>query len=161
MGESERRRTRLPGKYIVLFLFAPVALVAVAAGVWLNGAERRAAFAALDFRQAEDGAREAYFALDPFLIDLAAGESGDQRYLKLEASIALRGEHVAATAASIETRLPHLRERLSFFLRALRASDLEGSDGMARLKEEMVRRVNLSIAPAVAHDVVIESIIIQ
>lgn len=156
-----RARSRTPGKYIVLFLFAPVCLVALGAGVWLNTAERRAAMAAVEFRAAASGEREAYFALSPFLVDLAPDADGRSTYLRMQALIVIRGGAVAATARRIEAERPALTERLTFFLRELRPEDFRGADGMARVKAEMLRRVNLVLGPGVADEVVIEDLVIQ
>ena len=50
-------------------------------------------------------------------------------------------------------RLPRLRE--------LRVEDLKGSEGVLRLKEELLRRVNASAAPYKVRDVLLKQMIVQ
>jgi flagellar protein FliL len=47
------------------------------------------------------------------------------------------------------------------YLRELRSSDLNGSIGMFRLKEELTRRVNAAIAPNHVNAVLFKEILIQ
>jgi flagellar FliL protein len=46
-------------------------------------------------------------------------------------------------------------------LRELRPSDLNGSAGLFRLKEELTKRVNLALAPQQVNAVLFKEIIIQ
>lgn len=154
-------RVRMPGKYIVLILFVPVALVALAAGVWLNMVSHRSAVAAVEYRKSESGVETAYFALPEFLVDLSPDLNGRTAYMKMRASIVLDNEASADTAETIAALQPVVMERLTIFLRALRPEDFKGSEDMARIKREMLRRVNLAIYPANAGEVVIEEIVIQ
>ena len=47
------------------------------------------------------------------------------------------------------------------YLRELRPTDLSGSAGLFRLKEELTRRVNLAIAPNQVNAVLFKEILIQ
>ena len=47
------------------------------------------------------------------------------------------------------------------YLRELRKSDLEGSAGIYRLKEELRRRVNLAIYPAKIDSILFKEILVQ
>jgi flagellar FliL protein len=47
------------------------------------------------------------------------------------------------------------------YLRELRPTDLEGSAGIYRLKEELLRRINLEIQPHRVSDVLFKEIIVQ
>lgn len=156
-----RVRVRTPGKYVVIFLFFPVVMVSIGSGLWLNMIERRTAVAALEYRKSDSGEQEAYFTLPEFLVDLAPDRNGRTAYLKMRVSIALRGEEAETTAEQIDAVQPGVVERMNFFLRELRPEDFEGSEGMARVKREMLRRVNIAIAPAEADEVVIEELVIQ
>lgn len=156
-----RVRVHTPGKYIVLFLFLPVSFVALGAGMWLSFEERRAAFAAVEYRKSVSGARQAYYPLPDFLVDLRTDSDGRTAYLRLKASVLLANEELPGTVERIDAVKPALVERLTFFLRELQPEDFDDSDDMARLKTELLRRVNLVLAPHSAGDVVIEDILIQ
>lgn len=159
--KGARLRVRTPGKYIILFLYFPVVMVAIGSGLWLTWVEQRAAVAALEYRRSVSGEKVAYFTLPEFLVDLSPDLNGRTAYLKMNASIALRGAVSVERAATIDEAQPALIERLTFFLRELRPEDFDGSEGMARVKREMLRRVNLVIAPESADEVVIEELVIQ
>lgn len=159
--DGTRIRVRTPGKYLVLFAVVTAAIAAGAVGLWLNMREDGADLAAVEYRQTEEGGRAAYYNLPEFLVDLSPDRSGRTAYLKLSASIALAGAGIDEQAEKIDAAQPAIAERLSFFLRELRPEDFEGSEGMARVKREMLRRVNLVIAPMSADDVVIEDLVIQ
>jgi flagellar FliL protein len=47
------------------------------------------------------------------------------------------------------------------YLRELRRSDLEGSAGIYRLREELQRRVNLAVYPASVENILFKEILIQ
>jgi flagellar FliL protein len=47
------------------------------------------------------------------------------------------------------------------YLRELRKSDLEGSAGIYRLKEELQRRVNVAIYPAQVESILFKEILVQ
>lgn len=159
--QTGRVRVRTPGKYVVLFLFAPVILVALGAGLWLNTVSHHSASAALEYRKTSNGEKAAYFALPIFLVDLSPDANGRTAYLKMRASISLGEKDAAGAAVQLEAVRPAMTERLTFFLRELTPEDFDGSEGMARVKREMLRRVNLLIAPASANDVIIEELVIQ
>ena len=154
-------RVRTPGKYIILSLFLPVMLVALGAGIWLDVVSKRSALAALEYRKSESGIETAYFTLPEFLVDLSPDLNGRTTYLKMRASIVLNEEDVKEIAMTIDAVRPAVLERLTFFMRELRPEDFQGSEGMARVKREMVRRINIVIAPERIGDVVIEEIVIQ
>jgi flagellar FliL protein len=46
-------------------------------------------------------------------------------------------------------------------MRELRPADLEGSAGMFRLKEELLRRVNLTVYPARVDAVLFKELLVQ
>ncbi len=57
--------------------------------------------------------------------------------------------------------MPRVLDAFQVYLRELRATDLEGSAGIFRLKEELVRRVNLAVHPAAIDSVAFNEIIVQ
>jgi len=159
--DGGRARVRTPGKYIILWLFIPVVLVAIGAGVWLNIKNRQSHIAALEYRTGEAGVKAAYFTLPEFLVDLSPDRSGRTAYLKMKAVIAIDGDEAHDMAALLDAHQPLVVERLTFFLRELRPEDFQGSEAMARITGEMARRVNLVISPGRVRGVVIEDLVIQ
>lgn len=64
-------------------------------------------------------------------------------------------------ADEIKPLLPRVEDAFQVFLRELRPSDLEGSAGMYRLKEELLRRVNVTVHPAKVDAVLFKELLVQ
>ena len=158
---TNRVRVRTPGKYVVLFLFAPVVFVALGAGLWLNYVNERSRLASLEYRMSQTGIETAYYELPEILVDLAPDSDGRKVYLKLNASVVLNEEKTRKTAKNIAALQPVITERLMFFLRIMRPEDFQGSEALERLKVELEKRVNLVIAPDKVDAVIIEDLVIQ
>lgn len=101
---------------------------------------------------------------DPVFVDLPEmtvnlNTVGDRPHY-LRTSIALEVPD-QATADVLETVMPRVLDAFQVYLRELRPSDLSGSAGIQRLKEELVRRVNLAIHPAEITGVAFKEIVVQ
>ncbi len=92
------------------------------------------------------------------LVNLAT--TGDKpAYLKLSVSLELKGGEEAAKA--LEPVMPRVVDQFQTYLRELRVEDLSGSAAMFRLKEELLRRVNMAIEPVEIRDVLFKEMIVQ
>jgi flagellar FliL protein len=83
---------------------------------------------------------------------------GRPTFLKLKLTLELPD---ADAADSLEPNLPRLQDMFQSFLRELRPDDLAGSQGTYQLRMEILRRVNLVIAPTKANAVLIEEMLIN
>ena len=61
----------------------------------------------------------------------------------------------------IKPVMPRVMDAFQTFLREMRPSDLEGSAGLYRLRDELTRRVNLAVAPNKINAVLFKEIIVQ
>jgi flagellar FliL protein len=61
----------------------------------------------------------------------------------------------------IQPRMAKVVDAFQVYLRELRKSDLEGSAGIYRLKEELRRRVNVAIFPAQVDSILFREILVQ
>jgi len=100
-----------------------------------------------------------FYDVPDILVNVATGEQ-KPAFLKLSVSLELEGEAEAAKAA-IEPVMPRVVDQLQTYLRELRVEDLTGSASVFRLKEEMLRRVNLAVEPVKVKDVLFREMIIQ
>ena len=57
--------------------------------------------------------------------------------------------------------LPRVLDTFNVYLREMRPSDLEGSAAFYRLKEELMRRVNVAIYPAKIDAVLFKEALVQ
>ncbi len=86
--------------------------------------------------------------------------SADRRATFLKLVIALElGD--AAVANTIAEFMPRIQDAFQVMLREVRITDLQGSAGIYRLKEELRRRVNLVIYPASIDGVLFKEILVQ
>ena len=92
------------------------------------------------------------------LVNLATG-TDKPAYLKLSISLELQGGAEAATA--LEPVMPRVVDQFQTYLRELRVEDLSGSAAMFRLKEELLRRVNMAVQPVEVRDVLFKEMIVQ
>ncbi|MGH6827335.1 MAG: flagellar basal body-associated FliL family protein [Rhizomicrobium sp.] len=83
---------------------------------------------------------------------------GSPAYLKLSVSLELDNQ---VEKAGLTALMPRLVDQFQSYLRELRVDDLKGSEGVLRLKEELLRRVNAAIAPYHVRDVLLKQMIVQ
>lgn len=100
----------------------------------------------------------------PLFLDLPAIavnlSTADARPRTLKLSLSLEASDPAA-AGALQAALPYVLDSFQTHLRELRAAELEGSAGMFRLREELLKRANLAIAPARVRALLVRDIILQ
>ena len=67
----------------------------------------------------------------------------------------------AKLAEQVKPLLPRVMDAFQTYLREMRSSDLEGSAGLYRLRDELTRRVNLAVAPTKINAVLFKEIVVQ
>ncbi|MEO6338478.1 MAG: flagellar basal body-associated FliL family protein [Caulobacteraceae bacterium] len=98
-----------------------------------------------------------FYAMPDLVVNIQASD-GRPTFLKLKLSFELPDEE---TAEAIEPNKPRLNDMFQTFLRELRPEDLAGSQGSYQLRMEVLRRVNLVIAPAKVNAVLVQEMLIQ
>ncbi|MEI9996368.1 MAG: flagellar basal body-associated FliL family protein [Rhizomicrobium sp.] len=86
------------------------------------------------------------------------GADAAPAYLKLSVSLELDGPE---EEAGLKALMPRVVNEFQGYLRELRLDDLKGSAGIARLKEELLRRINMSAAPYRVRDVLLKQMLVQ
>ena len=79
-------------------------------------------------------------------------------YLKLSVSLELEKKE---DKDKVEPVMPRIVDQFQGYLRELRVEDIRGSAGVMRLKEELLRRVNLAASPTPVRDVLLKEMIVQ
>lgn len=105
----------------------------------------------------EGGAGANFMELPDLVVNLSTNQ-GQQRYLKLKVQLELEN---AEDKAAVEAIAPRVIDHFQTYLRELRVSDLRGSAGIYRLRQELVARVNAAAAPVKVKDVLFQEILIQ
>ena len=92
------------------------------------------------------------------LVNLSSTGSERTQYLKVKVVLELPDQELSA---QIQPIMPRIMDTFQTYLRELRPTDLDGSAGLYRLKEELTRRVNAAIAPGKINAVLFKEIVIQ
>lgn len=100
---------------------------------------------------------EGFMTLPDLIVNIATADSRPA-YLKLRLTLQAKDME---TAEAIEPLLPRILDQYTGFLRELRMEDIAGSAGYSRLQLELLKRVNLAIAPAQVDAVLIEEMLVQ
>lgn len=96
--------------------------------------------------------------LPEVLVNLSTAGNDRTQYLKVKVVLELSDQLMMA---QIQPLMPRLLDTFQTYLRELRPSDLDGSAGLYRLKEELTRRVNASISPNRVNAVLFKEIVVQ
>lgn len=80
------------------------------------------------------------------------------RYLKLRTTLELASP---VDVAKVQEFTPRLVDLCQIYLRELRPDELRGSASIVRLREELLRRVNLAVAPVVVRNLYFTDIFIE
>ncbi|MBR0754576.1 flagellar basal body-associated protein FliL [Bradyrhizobium jicamae] len=92
------------------------------------------------------------------LVNLVGGPGERVQYLKLKLVLEVKEEK---QVEAIKPALPRVTDLFQTYMRELRPSDLNGSAGLFRLKEELTKRVNSAVAPNQVSAVLFKEVVIQ
>ena len=92
------------------------------------------------------------------LVNLVGLPGERVQYLKVRVVLEVKEEK---QVEAIKPTLPRVTDIFQTYLRELRPSDLNGSAGLFRLKEELTRRVNVAVAPTQVNAVLFKEIVVQ
>ena len=96
--------------------------------------------------------------LPEVLVNLSNPGSDRTQYLKIKVVLELPEQKMIEQITPI---MPRVMDAFQTYLRELRPSDLDGSAGLYRLREELTRRVNAAIEPAHVNAVLFKELVIQ
>ncbi|MGA2891478.1 MAG: flagellar basal body-associated protein FliL [Xanthobacteraceae bacterium] len=149
-------KRKLPLKLILIALGGLVALGGIGGGAYYFFSGRKAAEAATAANQIKP---PVFMDMPEVLVNLSSTGAGDRtQYLKVKVVLELPDQEMTT---QIQPVMPRLMDTFQTYLRELRPTDLDGSAGLYRLKEELTRRVNAAIAPSRINAVLFKEIVIQ
>ena len=105
-----------------------------------------------------EGPDGVFFCTLPNMVATMQAADGRPTYLKLKITLEAPNQEAADM---IQPALPRIQDMFQGFLRELRPEDLQGSQGTFQLRREVLRRINLVIAPARVNSVLIEEMLIS
>ena len=164
--EGDGGSKRLSGKKIVLFIVLPLLLL-IGAGVGVTivlgvfdapeevveeGAET------LEPEPEPIATQEAVFFNIPDMIVNLNTSGRNSTFLKIKVELEV---DQSADLEEMDKLMPRIVDQFQIYLRELRPEDLQGSDGLYRLREELLRRVNYSVQPIRVKGLLFKEILIQ
>ena len=99
----------------------------------------------------------AFSDVPDILVNIQSND-GTPAYLKLSLSLEMDND---LAKAGMTVLMPRLVDQFQAYLRELRLDDLKGSEGVLRLKEELLRRAEVAAAPYKVRDVLLKQMIVQ
>lgn len=106
-------------------------------------------------REGPDGV--VFYTMPDVVVNMQTAD-GKPTFLKLKLTLELPDE---SAVEELDPNMPRLQDMFQTFMRELRPEDLSGSQGSYQLRMEILRRVNLVIAPSKANAVLIEEMLIN
>jgi flagellar FliL protein len=79
-------------------------------------------------------------------------------FLKIAAALEVAGEDQAAVVRQF---VPRILDSFQMYLRAITPEELQGAEGVYRLKEELLVRTNEAVRPAQVRDVLVREMLVQ
>ena len=164
-GEQQSGRKFDRKKLILIAAAGVVVLIGAGAGVYFSGLLGGGKDAA-EAGKAEEASTAAanaapvaatYLDLDEMVITLG-GVGRKSSFLKMRLSLELQSPE---DEARIKAIMPRIVDNFQVFLRELRIEELQGSQGLYRVKEELLARVNAAAYPTKVRDVLFREMLVQ
>jgi flagellar FliL protein len=163
-GEAPKKK-KFSGKKLVLFIILPILL--------LGGGGAAAYFLLLKKEppvEGEAAAHEEEPATGEPQVYVGLGENSKglqvnlistgkrPAYLNLDLWLAVKNEE---DAKKLEAVMPKVIDQFQVYLRSLRIDDLQGADGVQRMRDELLMRAKAAAKPVEVEDVLIKSMLAQ
>jgi flagellar protein FliL len=155
-GAAEAAAPAPKGKLKLIIAVAAVLVIAVGGATW---------FFFLRHHNEEAHAEAApppkppvYVEVPDLLVNMIGLPGERVQYLKVKIVLEVKEEK---QAEAIKPSLPRVTDIFQVYMRELRPSDLNGSAGLFRLKEDLTRRVNAAVAPNQVSAVLFKEVVIQ
>ncbi len=151
--QPAKSKSKLPSKKVMIMAAAGLLAIGGGGGAYMmfGGSKHEEPTHAV--------AKPATFVdLPDVLVNLANAGSDRTQYLKVKIVLELPDPLLVA---QIQPLMPRVMDAFQTYLRELRPTDLDGSAGLYRLKEELTRRVNIAVAPNKITAVLFKEIVVQ
>lgn len=148
--------SRTSGKKKLLLLAIPVILAAIGGGLWFT--DLLSALPGMKHGVASTAAvAPIYVELPQIVANLNAGPRRSS-FVKLQARIELSKADDILAFTAVQ---PRVLDLFQTYLREMRPEELRGSIGTYRLREQLIARANLAIAPVRVVDILFTELLVQ
>jgi flagellar FliL protein len=153
-GESIAPPVKSKSKLKLLLLLVPVLLLLAGGGLCFTGIIK---LPFLSKPKQVAVAQEQFVKIPEMITNLDAGPNGDS-YAKMQAELEVPD---AASALVVNTQMGAIVDLFQSYLRTMQPDDLRGAEGLYRLREALLARANVIVAPSVVQNVLFIELIIQ
>ena len=154
-GAEQPARKGIPRRLLIMGAAGLIVLLVAGAALYFFVFAGRGADAAKT--QVAAAPESFIFNLPEMTVNLNTEGKGEA-FMKLTVALEVADQSMMT---EIQPRMAKIIDAFQVYLRELRPSDLEGSAGIYRLKEELLRRVNVAIAPAQIDSILFKEILVQ
>ena len=156
-GAAEGAGSSAPKNKLKLVIIAVLALAVIGGGAAVyflffghSGEEKHA--------EAVAPKPAAFVEVPDMLVNLVGAPGERVQYLKVKVVLEVKDEK---QVEAIKPSMPRVTDIFQTYLRELRPSDLNGSAGLFRLKEELTKRVAAAVAPIPVNAVLFKEVVVQ
>jgi flagellar protein FliL len=98
-----------------------------------------------------------FYELPDLVVNMRAA-NGRNSYMKIKINLELPSK---ADEKKIKKVMPRIIDNLQVYLRELQVEDVQGSEGLYRLREELLHRINIAAKPVEVNDVLFAEMLMQ
>ena len=159
-SEEAAPKKKIGRKKKPILLAAPILFVGVVAVLWFTGVLPNL----IGLKHGDQARPEAVKYSVPVFVDLPdmisnlASPPNKPTYLKLQARLEVSKQE---DIEKVKQAMPRLQDMFQTYLREMRAEELRSSAGIYRLREELLGRANVALAPVKVNDVLFTQLLIQ
>lgn len=155
-GKSEAPAGGSKKKLVIIALAGALGLGAAGGGGWWFFLRKKPDAQAA---AAQAPKKIAFVELKDMMVNLSHVQGAErQNFLKLKIALEVADPKLVT---DIQPLLPRIEDTFQIYMRELRANELEGSSAVIRLKEELLKRVNIAVHPAKVDAVLFKEILMQ
>jgi len=133
-----------------------IAVLVLVGGLWLSGILPRVLGMA---RKDTNATAHQQILVDlPEMIANLNSDPRRPRYIKLKAEIQVSSQQ---DVVAVHASMPKLQDLFQTYLREMRPEDLQGAIGTYRLRQELIARADVALAPARVDDVLFVEMLVQ
>lgn len=148
----------LLGNKFVLIGLAVVLLAGAGGGAWFMFFKKKPEAEMADAAKAGPK-KTAFIDMREMVVNIAGNQAGErQNFIKVKVSLEVSDAEIGKNVTPL---LPRVEDMFLVYLRELRPQDLEGSASTFRLREELLKRVNMALHPARVDGIVFRELLVQ
>lgn len=155
-GESQRKGSRIP---LILGLFLAAAgggggYYATSSGLIFASSDSHSAKSAASGSETSMFSDIAFVEVDPITVSMRSG--GSSRHLRFRAQLEVK----KSAEADVRILLPRVVDVLNSYLSAIELADIEDASALARVRSQMLRRVQVVLGDARVNDLLIMEFVV-